>query len=404
MNQLSLINEPDILYINKVILYGAGYNGRNTQEKLNLLGIETAFFCDSDNDKCNAIIDGRQVISVPKLKELDDACNIIIIITTLQSEATDQIINTLKGLHLRTEKIYTAFTLDVSIMQNIYHFKITDSSRQAFINRYLGGIEILKNRQIREKKNVWKIGRIIQHMENHFRGTSDILIYQAGKVGSTTIFKSLLECGVPCIHLHLIQEVIGNSEELKNLIASYRDNIKSGSKLKIITPIRDPLSRNISAYMYEFESFGLRINMDVGESFIDSMFAHLTSFHDWIWRWFDNELKQVFDIDVYKHPFDKERGYSIIRQDNIEVLIFQLEKMKSLEKLIGEFTGVPHLKFVDANSGDELIYKDLYRDIKKSIHFPEEILSLYYGSHTRTQYFYSESDINIFKKKWSSLC
>jgi len=400
LNQLSLINEPDILYKNKVVLYGAGFNGARTLDKLKQLGIEVAFLCDSNADKWNNIIDGRQIISIPKLKELDSICEIVIIITTLQNTDTEQILNLLNDLHLRTANIYTVFTLDISIMQNIYQFKLDDISRNTFIYRHLRGIDLLKFQTARARIRNCEINSVINHMEKHFSGISDILIYQAGKVGSTTIHESLRHHDVSCTHLHFIRGIIDDSEELKNLLTIYRDSIKNGNNIKIIIPVREPISRNISSYIFTSYIYGLRLHMDAGESFTDNLIAYLTSNHDAIWGWFDSELKQTFDIDVYTHPFDRENGYTIIKKGNIEVLVYQLEKLNSLTKLIGEFANVPHLKLTNAFVSDDSIYKNLYRDVKMSLHLSSEILSLYYDSEARSRYFYNEADINNFQKKW----
>jgi len=402
MNQLTLINEPDILKNNKIVLYGAGLTGRETQAKLKLLGIEIMCFCDRDADKLTDTINGKPIISITKLKELDEQCEVVIIITTIKNAVAAQIIDTLTDLCLRTPNIFLTLTLDISLMQNIYQLKIDDSARQAFIDRYLKGIELLRYRKAESRVNDIFNEALLYIMERHFNGFSDILVYQAAKVGSSTIKKSLRNCGIIPAQLHFIQKLVCDSEDLKKLLTLYRNSIRDGEKQRIITPIRDPISRNISAFMHNLYRHGLKTVMDTGESFMDNILSFITSKYDLLWDWFDDELKQVFHIDVYDYPFDKDQGYSIIQKDNIEVLIFQLEKINSLENIIGEFAGVSNFRLSNEKVADDEIYKYIYRDLKNSFRLPNDILSLYYGSDSRIHFFYSDSDIQNFTKRWKN--
>jgi hypothetical protein len=118
-----------------------------------------------------------------------------------------------------------------------------------------------------------------------------------------------------------------------------------------------------------------------------------------MFNWFDNELKAFFGIDVYAHPFDREKGYSIIKQGNIEVLVMKMEKLNSLESVIGEFIGAPQFKLVNDNVGSNKIYKYLYKNVKDAVKIPREIFSVCYGN-PRMSHFYTEEEKAAFLKKW----
>ena len=52
---------------------------------------------------------------------------------------------------------------------------------------------------------------------------------------------------------------------------------------------------------------------------------------------FDQQLKYYFNIDIYRYPFDKEKGYCVYEFDDIRIMIYQLEKLDNLEYEISKF-------------------------------------------------------------------
>ena len=47
----------------------------------------------------------------------------------------------------------------------------------------------------------------------------------------------------------------------------------------------------------------------------------------WTWNdefeWFDEQIKQHLDIDVFQYPFDREKGYIQIEKDGISLFLFR---------------------------------------------------------------------------------
>jgi hypothetical protein len=119
-------------------------------------------------------------------------------------------------------------------------------------------------------------------------------------------------------------------------------------------------------------------------------------------EWFNAELKEVFGIDVYSYPFDKDKGYSVIKWDDIEVLVVKLEKLNELERIVGEFAGAPQFKLLNANEASKKGYRDLYRSIRESVKIPREVVSLYYDGNRFMDHFYSEEEKRSFLKKWQN--
>lgn len=117
--------------------------------------------------------------------------------------------------------------------------------------------------------------------------------------------------------------------------------------------------------------------------------------------WFDKELKEVFGVDVFKYYFDYKAGYSIIKQGNIEIFLYKLEKLKDIQKEIGEFAGVSDFKLDSDNIGSNKITRNLDKQLKHEVRIPDECLNYYYKDNIKYSHFYSDDETKEFIKKWS---
>jgi len=406
INELNLINNFDILFENKIVLYGAGNRGEEVNKMLKRAGIPTAYFCDSNpNKQGNTILD-TEIISIEKLKELDQNEKIIIIITSDYILLIEQIIRVIKGWHLNTENVFTAYGLELALFKNINHTLISDNYRNP----------ILATKPIKELLNRnYYTGRMFQRWIKCINNPDSLLIYQPAKVGSLTIEKSLDEIYISNIHLHYFN--VSNKsnlglDEISNFFKCYKNAISKKESLKIITLVREPISRDLSHIFQDLEICGPCLILQGTGTFIDSCNEWISSkvyelknenrCHGYEFDWFDHELKAVFGVDIFEYPFDKEKGYSVIKQDNIEVLVMKLEKLNSLESVIGEFVGAPHFKLINANESDNKLYKYLYKNVREVIKIPREIVDLYYKDNPRMDHFYTEEEKAEFLKKWEN--
>ncbi len=88
----------------------------------------------------------------------------------------------------------------------------------------------------------------------------------------------------------------------------------------MITLIRDPIARNVSAFFQAFPvhypevmkrySSGVVSLQDRVEEMI-RLFLDDFDKHDVPIEWFGRHMQPVFEIDVYGEKFDPERGYHI---------------------------------------------------------------------------------------------
>ena len=406
INELSLINNFDILFESKIILYGAGGRGEEVNKMLKSAGVPVAYFCDSNPNKHGNIIKGVEIISHEQLRELDQNEKIVIIITSNHVFLIEQIIRIIKEQRLNTENIFSAYGLEVAIAKNINHPLIYDSYRNP----------TLATKPINELLNInYYIARMFQRWIRCINNSDSVLVYQPAKVGSLTIEKSLDEIHIPNVHLHYFNAAYNDNltdDEVSRYFECYKDAIYKNERLKIITLVREPISRDLSHMFQDIEICGPCIVLEVEGRYIDVCVEWISSKayefnnnnrdYGYQFDWFDHELKAVFGVDIFEYPFDKEKGYSVIKQNNIEVLVMKLEKLNSLESVIGDFVGAPHFKLVNANESSNKTYKYLYQNVREAIKVPREVVDLYYKGNPRMDYFYTEEEKAEFLKKWQN--
>ena len=397
INELKLIDNINILYDNKIVLYGAGTRGVETLKKLKETGIPVAYFCDGDHQKCGVLVEGVEVLSLTQLKQLDEYEKLAIIISTDQMHVLDQIVDDIAWLKLRTDNIFTIFGLNLSLERN----NITPGMNCAHHDALIA-----------MRKDIFVASRDVDSLEMFARWAEKpnvILVFTYPKTGTYTITKSLYELNIFADSLHWMAShfVTAFLEQHKK---EYIKILKSRKLVKIITMIRDPISAKLSLIFQrltpsKYREYGFVV-IPPGTSFAKSVAEVMASRRlaksDTMceqFDWFDNELKAISDIDVYANPFDREKGYSIIKRNNVESLVMKLEKLNSMEQVIAEFVGAPRFKLKNDNEGDNKPYKYLYKQIKKAIKIPRETFDFYYKD-PRMSHFYSEDEIAGFLNKW----
>jgi hypothetical protein len=249
-----------------------------------------------------------------------------------------------------------------------------------------------------------------------------IIVHQMGKVGSTSIVESLeaMSLGMPIYHTHSLNlEHLQRREQQKRqqgqtpppriiqgqYLRKAIDQKGSGKTWHIITLVREPISRNVSAF---FQNIG-----DYIPNFAQARSANQISLdeivtifleqynHDWPSTWFDSEVKQVFGIDVLATDFPKSKGYMILKQNHINLLVLRLEDLnRCVQDAFQEFLGLESFTLKDANLADHKAYNDLYKQFKAQIVLPDWYLDKLCHSPLM-QHFYTPEEIDRFRGTWT---
>lgn len=269
---------------------------------------------------------------------------------------------------------------------------------------------------------------------SNLQNKEHLLLYQMGKVGSSTILNSLYASElnkVFAIHrvyyltqtgINFMQNYAGKAYgDFSNFPYSFKSQIwrsrflsnklnkkyLSHTKCKIITFVREPIARNISAFFQTYDWF---VSMPE-EQYKNNREAYLQEVsknffekypHDMPLTWFDDELKLAFGIDVFAREFPKNKGYKIYEGEFVDVLVLKLEKMNEIiNDAIEKFLNIKSFRLIKSNIGKDKNYSALYKDLLPSIVIPKSYIERMYNSKY-TKHFYSQEEIENFKIKWSN--
>ena len=241
-----------------------------------------------------------------------------------------------------------------------------------------------------------------------------IVVYQMGKVGSTSVKESLTSCGVGSVYQvhrlypeniegvrqdHLKRKSEPPDESVGMLL--YYHVVKKRKKCKFITLVREPIGRNISAFFENFKFF-------TGMSFSDQVFSiiELTNIflnnyrHSVPLTWFDEEMKRSLDIDVYEYEFPKEDGYLYINEHPFELLIIKCEMVDSIkERVISDFLSIDNFSLNRANIAQDKNYSESYQRFKNRINLPTSYIEMMCDSKYM-KHFYGYSEIESIRSQW----
>lgn len=337
----------------RIVIYGAGATTREILEHIDQKNSIVAFL-DKDESKHGMNISGIPIYSPKSIVSL----NFDIIVISI-----DNICESLK--------MYQAF--DASLPDHIQIFDLNGSLSE---------------------RNFWR------------RKLPPILIYQMGKVGSDTIQNSLLkQVDHPIYHLHYFENA--------------SDSGFSGfaNRVKIITLVRDPIAREMSAFFHAVrtKNFSYKLETDrwiAAQSLIkiyksqnkrkEYLSNYFLKFVNQTFDWFDTEMKRNLNFDIYSSFFSKEKGYQISSQDDFDLLAIKLEHLNDCAaEAFQNFLDIDHFSIQNRNLLKEHPYfYQLFKVCKENLHFSKPYLEELY-SRKLTSFFYTKKERDGFIKNWS---
>lgn len=235
-----------------------------------------------------------------------------------------------------------------------------------------------------------------------------VILYQMGKVGSSTLKESLTKYDLKTLHIHRYF-FFNQNEKLNFRFFIYKlrkaitfDYFLIKKRIKVITFYRDPLQRNISSFFQNLKFYfsGEELESLTFEKVRDK-FNSIEKIHSTPNNWFEVEFKRKLKIDIFDHPFDRDAGYSVFSKKNIDVFICTTEKINTLKLEFGVFLGVENFELIQKNVGDNKWYKELYNEFKKRYTPPLELLDELYNSKT-IKHFYTDKKRIELRSKWEN--
>ncbi len=267
---------------------------------------------------------------------------------------------------------------------------------------------------------LWRF-RLRRKIRLAFSGTAPpAVVFSAQKTASTAVAEALRGAeGQPVFHIHFLDEgymrTIGEALGWRELMSDEQSKdgfrslgiafttalMREGRRLKVVSLVREPIARNISRY---FENLDMLWNvksaherLDIGRLLAE---FHQRFDHEEGLNWFDCEFSTMLGIDVYKHPFPRDKGFMKIDSGPYEVLIMRHDLDNRLkEKCVAELLGGATISIVARNVGAEKPYANVYREFVRRLKLPEEYVDHQLGSKY-ARHFYSADELARLRAKW----
>jgi hypothetical protein len=276
------------------------------------------------------------------------------------------------------------------------------------------------------------------------RWRDPILVYQMGKVGSSSIRNSLFRCPDPRTRLvlmshefypirnrdpsriqiepeyrdHVMREIEHDRQVFEKFSPKkrrgwrfrekfyteriYQAYVKPRHRLRVISPIRDPVANNISMFFEVFDHYS-GTTLQESTLDVDAMIALFLD-HYMHWRpltWFDAELKTTLGVDVFQHPFPREQGFNAIEVGNVRLLVLKCELDDNVKaRAIADFLELGDFRLIRSNVSSDRSHARQYEQFKRQIRVPRWLLDEMYESKF-ARFFYTDEEIAGFRRRWS---
>jgi hypothetical protein len=258
--------------------------------------------------------------------------------------------------------------------------------------------------------------------------TAPVLVYQMGKVGSSTVVRSLQQADPEQVVLHvhfLSPEMLSGvgarhvqskgyfglpyDWHLGRALGERIEELDRSLQVQVVTLVRDPIAREVSGLFQnpEFASAELRdrhgrYDVERTVEFLENTLCAADTC-DYVHNWFDRELRATFGIDVFAAPFPKQRGWTLLCNERARVLVLRMEDLdRTLGPALVEFLGLDEEpKTASDNVRSERPEGSDYRDVVAALRLPQRVCERIY-SHRFSRHFYSDAMLAEFSLRWSA--
>ena len=224
-----------------------------------------------------------------------------------------------------------------------------------------------------------------------------VFVFQMGKVGSTSIYTNLVRFHAGVVaHSHNFLK----DDPRYQIRRLYRWAVIEKKPINIISLVREPISRNISALFQNYER-DMGIPFD-GEriSFEKLKEVLLSQYNLGHTRWFERRIQSIFGLDVYATPFPQS-GFATFSRDNVRLLVVRSELSNNeKETVIKEFLGLKKFQIINANVGAEKDYAGQYRKFKSMLRLPADYVNMLCDSKF-ARHFYPSDVIEAVRSSWN---
>ncbi len=406
-----LIKQMEFYKHKKIVLWGANDFCIEIITLFRQFNIDILAFCDNNPAKWGDKVEGISIISPKELEDLYIGNNDILVIIANESlSSINEISKQLDNIGITGYIIAQNTWLNLQLVPlNILH-ELNTSTLTWYVSK--------QKLVVKRIQCQWNLN-ILEAIDNN--PTNLIVLCLPGKTGDNTLNYTLSASKVNYINLW-------------HLSKRFEIDLLTDPIIKIITAVRDPLSQCLSSsyesinkknkWLGQFMAYINNADKTPEEAikqlkdafytteFNSQAFFDLTVANDtlannnhykpYITTFLENFAEDILDITAY--PFDKEKGYTIIKEGRLEIFVYQLEKLNDIIPELSEFAtsrggGQSFTELVNGNIGEEKSYAESYKRTKKEIIITQEYFDACFDA-PYVHHFYSEADIEKFKARW----
>ncbi len=235
-----------------------------------------------------------------------------------------------------------------------------------------------------------------------------VIVFQMGKVASSTIEATLRQVnGIEVLRTHGLSRWADVNEpptarrDLESWLILHQI-VRRNIPAKVVTVVRDPIARNLSAYFQNLDKLTKIPNahrkLPMNE-LVENFFKLLN--HPRPLVWFDIEMRTSLGIDAYEYPFDPIRRWQRIRTPQYDLLILRADLDDDVKaQQLADLVGVASLKLIQKNVGESKSYSAVYQEFLRTIRLPETYVNEMLD-HKFTRHFFSADEIATMRAKWN---
>lgn len=226
--------------------------------------------------------------------------------------------------------------------------------------------------------------------------TAPVVLFQMGKVGSSSLQTTLTRyTNAPVYHAHSYGKMAPSQQR------DVRWRRTLHLPVYVISPIREPIARNVSAF---FQNFKRDTGLDLHQK--NWSVAELTALfldhcrHNVCLEWHDAHLRPTFGIDVFAEPFPVERKWQTYRHGSVRCLIYRADLDHACQlEVVSDFLGCRVAAWDYANRSADKEYANIYDAFVESAALPEVYIKLMYESRF-ARHFWSDAELRDFASAW----
>lgn len=230
-----------------------------------------------------------------------------------------------------------------------------------------------------------------------------------GKVATSSISSAMRKAGLPVHHIHSLDDdhllkmakrsISEGRFPAPHICESmaWKERLFSKPELCLyISLVREPIARNLSGFFENARNLLTGHPSEWEPEEVLDVFVKRYK-HTIPLDWFDREFEAQLGINIYEQKFDPQEKYVELSRHN--TVIFRSDCDDKIAARVLSEALERTIIVGRANDTSNKPYSNIYRAVQRIAKFPKPFIdSMYDTKYVR--HFWSDEEINVFRKKW----